>query len=371
MSDLEAPVGLVVGQNLWNATQISHFFLWIHLIGLRARRWLLPCLIMSFFMFPWAHYLVSLGGGILSVMMTLTCLWGLNYKGQQQVAFSQCDTDAKPFLGIRLEVIALLCNLGSSLYNYNASRRCWPHWDYLYYEIGALIDFSPDPADVAKFFYTFGIDSISIPEYLPLAVGNPTGAVIFSHLWGLLPILYVLYFIVLYLNSSQTAGTNIQRILCLFGIFHFLFLTDLVDYKFARGFKAHYGEWGHWTERFAWRIAILLPIYQKIMSGEWRGKGTLLGSLLHYGVGLWAITFFVYQVLIYDVVRFYYFALGFEPSEGLLWLKSIYIQELGYHGALVFMVALYTALLLSTRSGVRLVFMGTKLTLENIEGPKK
>ena len=371
LADLEAPIGLVLGQNLWNATQVGHLFLWVQVLSSQSRRWLIPSIIMWLFWLPWAHYLVSIGGSIHSVMIALTCLWGLKVKRQTEVSItpsspqsSQFENLLKPLVEMRLELIALLCNLGSSLYNYNASRRCWPHWNDLYFQLGELFEFSPDPADVARALYTFGLEGSLIPNYLPLAVGNPTGAVVFSHLWGILPALYILYFIILYLNSSVAPGGKIQRILCLFGIIHFLFLTDLVDYKFARGFKTHYGEWGHWTERFAWRIAILLPIYQKMMSGEWISKGRLIGPLLHYGIGLWAVIFFVYQVLIYDTVRFFYFAMGINPSEWLLWLKSIYIQELGYHGALVLMVILYTLLVLSSRSGTRLVMRRSSVTLE-------
>ncbi len=356
---LEAPVGMVLGQNLWNATQALHLLLWIQLMALSARRWLLPTLLAWFFWLPWAHYLISQGGVIHSVLIALSCLWGLRHGARALSWSAEAEEPGgaapRPLLTVRLELIALLCNLGSSLYNYNASRLCWPHWDRLYYQLGAALGFTPDPADVARAFYALGAEGGAAPSYLPLAIGNPVGAVVFNHLWGALPTLYILYFLVLYLNAHQTRGARLQRALCVFGVIHFLFLTDLVDYKFARGFKAHYGEWGHWTERLAWRIAILLPIYQKVTSGEWRAKGGVVGPLLHYGVSLWAVAFCVYQVLIYDVLRFYHFALGKEPSALLVWLKSCYSQELGYHGALVFMVLLYAALLATSRGGVRLV----------------
>jgi hypothetical protein len=126
--------------------------------------------------------------------------------------------------------------------------------------------------------------------------------------------------------------------LCIFGIFHFLFLTDFVDYRFGRGIVNGAEHWCHRLELFAWIVAILLPLYQKLTTNQWRhGNGTI-GVMLHYVIAVWAAAFFINQFLINFGLVTVYHRVRTDPV-GLI--EIFYRQDLGYTGALVLMVFLY------------------------------
>lgn len=111
----------------------------------------------------------------------------------------------------------------------------------------------------------------------------------------------------------------------------------------------------HWFERFAWRIAILLPIYQNCMTGHWEHGHRwfpIMGKVFHYVVGAWGIGFFVCQVLMSDVVRFYLF-LNDKPLQTLNQILGIASPRIGsfhpfsYHGGLVLMWSMYLFLMVT------------------------
>lgn len=338
------PLALALGQTLYNAAQTTHL---LHVLALTLARPRAPTLALaalSLAPLPFAHYLIAPGGALYAALITLTALATLRAPAPLTLHYAPLAGRRLRDGVIALELIALLCNLGSTLYNYNHSRSCPPYWDALFRALGDTLGLTAPLADTVRPFYTLGLD-LPLPPFVPIGAGsNPLGALVFLTVWSILPTLYVLYFVILALGSRAAPYPRIQQALCLFAIAHFLFFTDLVDYRFGRGLTNPLAEWLHWTERFSWRIAILLPLWQKLTTHHWKHHGRL-GHALHLTVAAWAITFFVYQVLTYDLVRFYHFATDTPQGPLLLFLRGTYHQELGYHGALVLMVLLYAFLL--------------------------
>jgi len=108
----------------------------------------------------------------------------------------------------------------------------------------------------------------------------------------------------------------------------------------------------HWFERWAWRIAVLLPIYQNLTAGHWLHghRWSLVGTIFHYVVGCWGCLFFVFQVLFSDVVRFVCFLSVTEEKTmydilGVNSLATGKFRPFSYHGGLVVMWVMYLVLL--------------------------
>lgn len=126
--------------------------------------------------------------------------------------------------------------------------------------------------------------------------------------------------------SSKSPGVWIQRGLALFGILHFLFGTDVVAYRYGRGYRNCHETLFHWTEKWSWRIAILLPIYQNCTNGHWEHghkRFPILGKLLKYVAIVWGIWFFLFQVVNSDIMQTYQFCRGL-PSEILIKKLGLY-----------------------------------------------
>jgi hypothetical protein len=195
---------------------------------------------------------------------------------------------------------------------------------------------------------TLGLGGVRLPPYILSAPDNPLATLVFALIWTVLPVLYVLYFAACAKLAKHSPGARLQQALCLYGVFHFLFLTDIVDYQFGRGIQNPAAEWGHWSERFVWRVAILLPLYQNLATGRWlRGHG-LFGVVVHYALAAWAVVFFVYMVLFFDLGGFYHFLTGRDATY-VAKVFPHYNQLLGYPGALMLMVLLYGSMLLFMR----------------------
>jgi hypothetical protein len=183
------------------------------------------------------------------------------------------------------------------------------------------------------------------------------GAAVFATIWSVLPFLYVLYFLSMMRLAAHSPGARVQRALCLFGIFHFLFLTDVVDYRFGRGILNAAEEWAHWAERFSWHIALLLPVYQKVTSGHWlRGNG-ILGLAVHYAVAAWAVGYLLRQVITRDVTLFYYFLIEAKAPD-LKHLDFGLGEKLGYPAALVLTTLVYGFSLLTLRCKHMSIYKG-------------
>jgi len=106
-------------------------------------------------------------------------------------------------------------------------------------------------------------------------------------------------------------------------------------------------------ERWAWRVALLMPIYQNFTSGHWKNGHafSIVGSIVHCVVAAWGLCFFVFQVLASDTVRFILFVLGKEVRNmyHITGLSSPSIGDFmvfGYHEGLVLVLIMYSVILL-------------------------
>lgn len=330
------PLGVVVGQAVWNAAQVGLLVLLLCLWQAPRGGWTLVLAIGSAACLPIAIYVTSPGAWLLTLILLAACaLAWVRRIPDLAVSIVEAPARGTPTLA-KVEFLAFACNLFSSMYNYQVGRG----WSAVYDRTAALLGFTPAPATIARDLYTLGLSGVSLPPYILTAPDNPLGSLVFLLLWTVLPFLYVLYFAACAMLAKNTKGTRVQLALCAFCIFHFLFLTDIVDYQFGRGVLNAGAEWAHWSERLAWRIAILLPIYQNLASGRWlRGAG-VLGVALHYALAVWAVVFFAYMVLVYDVGGFYRFVTGKEAAYVSKYFGH-YNHLLGYPGALMLMVLLY------------------------------
>merc|ERR1740117_1259432 len=161
------------------------------------------------------------------------------------------------------------------------------------------------PNQIVHYLYSM-LGTAARPGFVPGSYAGATGTILFVLSWSVLPFLYTVYFSLMWAASwkmSRWSGA-VQRVLCGWCIIHFLFLTDMVDYKFGRGITNSNAEWYHWNERLVWRIAICLPIYQKVATGHWKNYfyyHRVLGDCFHYFLGAWGSFFFVYQCILHDV----------------------------------------------------------------------
>lgn len=334
------PLGVVVGQAVWNAAQVGFLLILLCLWSVRRRWWVVVLGIASLACLPFAIYAISPGAWVLTAAILATCaLTWASHAPDLGVSIIEAPARGTPVLS-KVEFLAVACNLFSSMYNYEFGRGFFPYWSTMYKKVGALIGFTPDPDVVSRAMFTLGIASVSLPPFILSAKENALASFVFLIIWSVLPTLYVLYFAACALLAKHTPGTRIQQALCLFGIVHFLFLTDIVDYQYGRGILNPWAEWCHWTERLAWRIAILLPLYQHLASGHWRRGNGVVGVALHYTLAVWGVVFFVYMVLIYDAAGFYQFLTGGDVSYVGKFFGP-YSKLLGYPGALILMTFLY------------------------------
>ena len=340
-----APVALVLGQAVWNAAQVGLLLLLLCMSRV-DRRWLLIG-IAALGCLPFAIYAISPGAWVLAALLLATCViaW-LRDPPDLEVAvidaLSGTPTIAK------FEFLAFIANLFCSMYNFMASKGMFPWWATIFNDVGNLIGFNPGIHTLSRAMFTLGLD-VPMPGFIKMgSTTSSLGALVFLLIWTVLPFIYVLYFAALAKIAEHSPGTRAQQIICALCIFHFLFLTDVVDYRVGRGLTNAAADWAHWNEVFAWRVAVLLPIYQKFVTGQWlRGNGHL-GVLVHYCVGLWALGFFAYEVMLYNVPRFIQFALGAKDLPAKLFGHG-YSEILGYHGALVLMTLLYAFMLFGMR----------------------
>jgi hypothetical protein len=147
-------------------------------------------------------------------------------------------------------------------------------------------------------------------------------------------------------------------------------LKDVVAYKYGRGYWSPHAETFHWCERWAWRVAILMPIYQNCTSGHWK-NGNLrfpwLGKLVHNFMLAWGVGFVVLQIIGSDCFRFYFYLTGGE-IKSLMELLNVptpgiqAFRPFSYHGALVVMWVTYLFVMLSGFTRFHVKLEGTMLT---------
>jgi hypothetical protein len=339
-----SPMSTVIGQQLWNAAQVGLLLLLLCMWLAHRRWWVFILAGATVACLPFAIYVLSPGGWALTALLLMTCAAGLLVRAPD-LNFMIADAPARVApLFAKFEFLAFVCTLLCSMYNFQASKAFWPNWGGVFANVATAIGFRPDIPAVARGMYTLGLKGVTMPSYVP--VGDVTtgnlGAVVFALIWTFLPFLYVLYFALLAKMAQDSPGTRIQQFLCCCCVLHFLFLTDFVDYKYGRGVLNPFTEVFHWTERFAWRIAILLPIYQKVATGYFRRGNGVVGQMLHYALAGWAVFFFVYYVLMVDLPRFFQAVFNGDRGADLHGLLGIPFNDaLRYHGALVLMTFLY------------------------------
>ena len=346
-----APLGALIGQQLWNAAQVGLLLLLLCMCFVHRRWWVVALSIAAIVCLPLAIYVLSPGAWVLTALLVATSAAAMKVRVPDLGAtIIDVPAGGAPLFA-KFEFVAFVCTLLCSMYNYQVTGTLWPHWISIYDNIDAMLGLAPNVPEMVQYLYTLGLSGVTFPAYIEVgdvAKGN-VGAVVFLLIWTVLPFLYVVYFLILAKLAKDAPGTRVQQLLCLGCILHFLFLTDFVDYKFGRGLVNPLAEGFHWIERFAWRVAILLPLYQKITTGYFlRGNG-LAGLALHYLVAGWAVLFAVYYVLLTDVPGFYRAALNsdFNPHQ-LLGLP--HIGALRYNGALVLLTLLYGFMVLVMRA---------------------
>jgi len=357
---LYAPTYLVIAQNLWNATQVFQIFLLLALLydcyynaaehnnnnsdGARPFKNILvwSLVVSSLILLPFSVYVISLGGYLFAGATVLTTALALLRKSDRILKVtveednacchkrmdSPCtqgneeeeDEDTvieKDMFGnysawmvIREETVACLANLFSHMYN---GREPW--WTICYF-VDNLFGFQNGGDGTPKAAFTMGQPNVRIPLFVSQSNYSTTYQCVFLLLWSILPFLYVSYFGIMYLVAPQSPGLTVQRALCVFGILNFLFVTDVVAYYYGRGYRNPYEDVFHWWEHFAWRIAILLPIYQNCTNRHWEHPNyPLAGKILRITAASYGIFFFVFQVIQCDMFRFVTFLIRGEEQS--------------------------------------------------------
>jgi hypothetical protein len=328
-----APLNIMVSQAIWNATKV--FFYILLTLNLVTKKDKLSKVFVgiSIILLPFSQYLVSPGGVFLTVLIFSLFFYELRNKHRVINITMSEGKISKRFSIKKYETLAFLCCLLCSLYNARASTTCFPYWGTWFTWLNDLLKWPQEASSFVSGLYTMGLN-IPIPASLPHANYNGFGLLSFSLIWSILPFLYVLYFSALYIESKNSPYANTQKLLCAFCIFHFLFLTNLVGYRFSRGWDNAYADWFHWSEKVAWRIAILLPIYQSLCNGFWKKESKK--TFLHIFMVIWGLIFLIYQVMFYDSLAFISFVRG-EPLTVYESIRPYYL----YHRALVIMTLYY------------------------------
>ena len=144
----------------------------------------------------------------------------------------------------------------------------------------------------------------------------------------------------------------------------------MVAYKYGRGYWTPHAEVFHWFERWAWRVAILVPIYQNCNSGHWKNGNARfpwLGKLLHNFIVAWTVGFVFLQIICSDCFRFYFFVTGHEVKSlpELLGIETPGVDSFhpfNYHGALVVMWVTYLVVMLTGFTRYHMKLEGTMHT---------
>jgi len=355
---LYAPNTLVVAQCLWNAAQVLQLFLLIALYHnhggsyptnsktKKAKKTVVNALVASSVcLLPFSVYIISSGGHVFAGLALASALFALLacreptlrvaveedddgvHTHQEQQQREECALNAlhgndddngddddnsgnngnngqQPWLIVREETVACLANVCSHMYN---GRKPW--WD-IYAWIDSTMgwkhggDVTPKAA-FAPFSFFFS-SKARIPLFVSQANRSTAHARVFLVLWSVIPFLYVAYFGVMYLLAVRSPRVGLQRALCIFGMINFLFLTDGVAYRYGRGYRSPYEDLLHWWEHFAWRVAILLPLYQNCTNGHWATHPTQpwVGKILPRVAAVYGVFFLIFQVVQCDVFSF-------------------------------------------------------------------
>jgi len=376
--DLYAPTALVVAQQFWNAMQVVVVFLIVALnfqyskaseeakqrmaqqetttprqkSMFAATKWIVRVTsIVLICIMPFCIYVVSPGATIFAFLTaTLTAIALMTPKSTLRVSLGEepnepaerntavPDNQNKTYwvLFPREETFGFLCTLGSSLYNLTANTKIWPYWKTHWLKVDEFMGW-PTSGDltVAGNYNMMGLfesarrddgdvgnlSSVMLPFVPRTGFGTTMGAQVFFLVWAFLPILYASYFVLLMIMTQKTRSRVacwLQRFMCGFGICHMLFWTDVVAYAYGRGLVNPHQAVFHWTERWAWRFAIYVPIWQNCTSGHWYSGHRhfpIIGKLVHYFAKIWVILFFCFQTINADIFRTVEFVFGYKKAS--------------------------------------------------------
>ena len=411
---------LVAAQQLWNGSQVFYLLLVVCLWGSRQPslgdgRTVLPssrsaggtrrvsevilqhrnflfafAVAPTIFILPFAVYQVSPGGHVSAALNMAVAIAAVVKAPVVRLQITCCprrteentvtDTDTEHLRVLcKYELLSFACNLGSSMYNFIAESKqnILPRWLDIFDGISRSFNLKMSAPDYIGTLYGFGVKRSVVPTFVPRASNRHVlGSFQFALWWTILPFIYSAYFFSMgliawaYTKRELNARTDsraarwraaacggVQLLLVLHGILHFLFFTDCVDYKYGRGLALENAELYHLNEKIAWRVAILLPLFQKVfVTREWLADGGLRGRAVHYAAGLWGV-FFFYQLVtnaaprVDDAhgeqqllrtaaaggVQLVTSATPFLNSQG----TANYLHLFGYHGALTTMWLFY------------------------------
>jgi hypothetical protein len=242
---------------------------WEHLASPTFQMWAVRGLgLVTVCLLPFACYVSSPGGHCFTV---LTIVWiGLAFLSPKTILrLSLGDTKAMavhasdnsdwspPYTICFEETVGFFCTLGSSIYNFAGHSYVWPHWKQQFNHIDKYMGW-PRSGDLTweENWTIWGIfaEQGVLPPFVPRGDGgSTTGAQLFWIVWSVLPFLYCFYFACMILLSQKTPNVLsrwVQRLACLFGIMHFIFGTDVVHYRYGRGYRNPHSEVFHWTEKW-------------------------------------------------------------------------------------------------------------------------
>ncbi|KAG7355752.1 hypothetical protein IV203_000438 [Nitzschia inconspicua] len=337
---------------------------------------------------PFASYVSSPGGhcfAFVTAMWITLALWSPKFNLRLSLGETKAFNDeaiklrhgfTPPYTIFFEETLGFFCTLGSSMYNYAGHTYVWPHWKSQFNKIDDYMGW-PRLGDVTweENWTMWGIfaERSVLPPFVPRGGGgSTTGAQQFWIVWSILPFLYCWYYVCMIILSQRTPNIVsrwVQRLACLFSILHFLFGTDVVHYRYGRGYRNPHSELFHWTEKWSWRVAILVPIWQNCVTGHWKNGHPIkcIGLMVHYGMMFFGIGFLVFQVLQADVINTYQFAYGYDKmgiiqflgwgEESWLWFEL----EYPYMRCLVFSWLFYASLHFTGSSLFRIVLQKQRL----------
>jgi hypothetical protein len=362
-----APVGLVWAQQIWNGMQVVLLILtilinyefslrstispdndlhkrkssiqnssWSILSSPSFQRWYIRFLTLSTLVtLPFSVYISSPGGHLFSLFTAFWIILAFTVpKSVLRLSIGEKDAIEEASIEYaspcRLicfeETFGMLCCLGSSVYNYAGPHgsKAWPYWMYQFRKIDDYMDWPPKQEVIEDNWTMMGVfqERAILPPFVPRAGSSSTiGSQMFWIIWSVLPFLYCCYFscmLILSQKSKTKFAKWFQRAACIFGICHFLFGTDGVHYAYGRGYRNPHSEFFHWTEKWSFRCAILIPIWQGCTSGHWKygyKYCSFIGQIVHYSMIVYAFGFLTFQVLQSDLVNTFQYTFDYDTTS--------------------------------------------------------
>jgi len=286
---------------MWNAISVSHLAILVCLHAScqsaadRLLVWLAS--LATSVIWPLSLYVTSPAALVVALVIAFSS--GISMRKDDVLLMStsqRCSPlcKVKP-LSFRADLLPFTAFLFSSMYNFvSDSYHSIPWLDI--YELVPNVS----PSTVRQVAYSMWFD-MKVPAYIPDCGSRShigCSVEVFVLIWSVLPFLYSSYFLVIYSTSTKPTRC-LQQCLCMLGVLHMLFITDLIDYRLGRG--PHTSAWisaiAHWCERVVWRISVLLCTYRIVLKARWKQVfwNPALGAAVHYMSILFGLFFVVCQ----------------------------------------------------------------------------